>query len=78
MFKERHLPKLIFLTPIMTVGLLTLFILSFFIFIERANLHVESLSLEQKLLQTQKTTLVSEIQKVFAYFDYHLKMLPNA
>ena len=55
MFKERHLPKLIFLTPIMTVGLLTLFILSFFIFIERANLHVESLSLEQKLLQTQKT-----------------------
>ncbi len=75
MFKERHLPKLIFLTPIMTVGLLTLFILSFFIFIERANLHVESLSLEQKLLQTQKTTLVSEIQKVFSYFDYHLKML---
>lgn len=75
MFKERHLPKLIFLTPIMTVGLLTLGILSFFIFIERANLHVESEALEQKLLHTQKTVLASEIQKVFAYFDYHLKML---
>ena len=54
MFKERHLPKLIFLTPIMTVGLLTAFILSFFNFIDRANLHVGSLSLEQKLLQTKK------------------------
>jgi signal transduction histidine kinase len=59
----------------MTVGLLTLLILSFFIFIERANLRVESLALEEKLLQSQKTTLVFEIEKVVAYFDYHLKML---
>lgn len=75
MFKEKHLPKLIFLTPIVTIGLLTLFILSFFIFIERANLHVESAALEQKLLQNQKTTLVAEIQKVVNYFEYHLSML---
>ena len=75
MFKEKHLPKLIFLTPVMTVGLLTLLILSFFIFIERANLRVESMALEEKLLHNQKTTLVSEINKVVAYFDYHIQTL---
>ena len=75
MFKEKHLPKLIFLTPVMTVGLLTLFILSFFIVSERANLRVESAALEEKLLQGQKTILVAEVQKIFAYFEYHMGML---
>jgi signal transduction histidine kinase len=75
MFKEKHLPKLIFITPIMTVGLLTLFILSFFIVSERANLRVESAALEEKLLQGQKTILVAEVQKIFAYFEYHMGML---
>lgn len=75
MFKEKHLAKLIFLTPIVTIGLLTLFTLSFFISMERANLNVESQSLEQKLLQQQKTVLVNEIQKVFQYFEYHLSMM---
>jgi len=75
MFEEKHLAKLIFLTPIVTIGLLTLFTLSFFISIERANLNVESQALEQKLLQQQKTVLVNEIQKVFQYFEYHLAMM---
>jgi len=75
MFTEKHLPKLIFITPIMTVGLLTLFILSFFIVSERANLRVESTALEEKLLHGQKTILVAEVQKIFAYFEYHFVML---
>ena len=75
MFKEKHLSKLIFLTPIVTIALLTLFTLSFFISMERANLNVESQALEQKLLQQQKAMLVNEIQKVFNYFEYHLDMM---
>lgn len=75
MFKEKYLPKLIFLTPLVTIILLTLFILSFFISMERANLNVESNALEQKFLQQQKAVLVNEIQKVFNYFEYHLEMM---
>lgn len=75
MFKEKHLPRLIFLTPIATVGLLTLFILIFFSVVERANLNVESSALEQKLLHQQKTTLASEITKVVHYFEYHRTLL---
>ncbi len=75
MFKEKYLSKLIFLTPIVTIALLTFFTLSLFISMERANLNVESQALEQKLLQQQKAMLVSEIQKVFNYFEYHLSMM---
>lgn len=65
MFHEKHLPKLIFLTPLVTIVVLTLFILSFFISMERANLNTESKALEQKFLIQQKSVLASEIQKVF-------------
>jgi signal transduction histidine kinase len=75
MFSEKHLPKLIFLTPLVTIVLLTLFILSFFISMERANLNVESRALEQKYLVQQKAVLANEIQKVFNYFDYHIETM---
>lgn len=75
MFQEKHLPKLIFLTPIVTIILLTLVILSFFISIERANLRIESEALEKQLLTQQKTTLSYEIQKVFHYFEYHMRIM---
>ncbi|MDD3342847.1 MAG: cache domain-containing protein [Sulfurospirillaceae bacterium] len=75
MFQEKHLPKLIFITPIVTIVLLTFFILSFFIFIERANLRFESEALEKQLLSQQKTTLSYEVQKVFNYFEYHSRTM---
>lgn len=75
MFHEKHLPKLIFLTPLVTIVVLTLFILSFFISMERANLNTESKALEQKFLIQQKSVLASEIQKVFNYFEYHIEMM---
>lgn len=75
MFQEKHLPKLIFLTPIVTIVLLTFFILSFFISVERANLRLESEALEKQLLSQQKTTLSYEIQKVFNYFEYHIRTM---
>jgi len=75
MFKEKYLPKLIFLTPLVTIVLLTLFILSFFISMERANLNRESMALEKKFVQQQKAVLVNEVQKVFNYFEYHLAMM---
>jgi len=75
MFKEKYLSKLIFLTPLVTIILLTLFILSFFISMERANLNSESKALEQKFVQQQKAVLSHEVQKVFNYFDYHLAIM---
>lgn len=75
MFNEKHLPKLIFLTPLVTIVLLTVFTLSFFISMERANLNVESKALEQKFLMQQKAVLANEIQKIFHYFDYHIEMM---
>ncbi len=77
LFSEKNIPKLIILTPIFTVIILTSFITFFLINSQNQYFKKQSISLEKEYIKKQKSLLVSEVNSVIKYIDYHRKNLKN-
>lgn len=72
MFSERNIPKLIILTPIITVFLVAFFTIYFFIQNQNNYFEEESIRVEKEYLQRQKDILKKEIDYVINYIEYHV------
>ncbi|MGE4444879.1 MAG: cache domain-containing protein [Candidatus Altimarinota bacterium] len=72
MFSERNIPKLIILTPIITVFLVAFFTIYFFIQNQNNYFEEESIRVEKEYLQRQKDILKKEIDYVINYVEYHV------
>jgi len=76
-FSEKNTPKLIVLTPILTILILTISITYFFIDSQYRYFAKQSEILEQDYIKKQKELLVFEVNRVINYIDYHLKNFKN-
>ncbi len=73
MFSEKNIPKLIILTPIVTVLLIAFFTIYFFIQNQYKYFEDESRRVEKEFILKQKNILKKEINSVISYIDYHEK-----
>ncbi len=71
MFSEKNIPKLIVITPIVTVLLIAFFTIYFFISTQENYFAEESRHIEQEYIQRQKKTLQREISSVINYLEHH-------
>ncbi len=71
LFSEKNIPKLIILTPIFTIIILSLFVTSFLIDSQNSYFKSQSKVLETKYILKQKALLVSQVNRVIDYIDYH-------
>lgn len=75
MFTEKNLPKLIILTPIITIIILFIVILYYFIKSQNDYFVKESHLLEQEYINKQKVVLQNEVSGIFDYINYHKKLM---
>lgn len=73
MFSEKNIPKLIILTPIITVILVAFFTIYFFIQNQNNYFEEESNRLEQEYIQRQENILAKEVAYVINYIEFHVK-----
>ena len=72
MFSERNIPKLIILTPIITVLLVAFFTIYFFIQNQYNYFEEESIRLEKEYLQIQEDILKKEVDYIVNYIEFHV------
>ncbi|MFK5880809.1 MAG: cache domain-containing protein [Sulfurospirillum sp.] len=77
LFSEKNISKLIILTPIFTIILLTSFVTSFLINSQNSYFKEQSKTLENRYILKQKALLVSQVNRVIDYIDYHRMKLSN-
>ena len=77
LFSEKNIPKLIILTPIFTIIILSAFVTSFLIDSQNSYFKEQSKILEKKYILKQKALLVSQVNRVIDYIDYHRVKLSN-
>ena len=77
LFSEKNIPKLIILTPIFTIIILSAFVTSFLIDSQNSYFKEQSKILETKYILKQKALLVSQVNRVIDYIDYHRLKLTN-
>ncbi|PHR72976.1 MAG: histidine kinase [Arcobacter sp.] len=75
MFTEKNIPKLIILTPIVTIIILFIVILYYFIKSQNDYFLKESHLLEQEYINKQKVVLQNEVSGIFDYINYHKKLM---
>jgi len=73
LFSEKNIPKLIILTPIITVILVAFFTIYFFIQNQNNYFEEESNRLEQEYIQRQENILAKEVAYVINYIEFHVK-----
>ena len=73
MFTEKNIPKLIIVTPVVTVLIGAFFTIYFFVKQQNVYFKEESLRVEAEYLQKQKNILKKEINYIINYIDYHIK-----
>jgi len=71
MFSEKQIPKLIILTPIITVLLIAFFTIYLFVTTQNRYFAEESVLIEQEYLSRQKKILQREISSVIHYLEQH-------
>ena len=71
MFSEKNIPKLIILTPIVTVILIAFFTIYFFIQNQNSYFEEESQRSEKEYILKQKNILKKEVDSVIFYLNYH-------
>ena len=78
LFNERSLPKLIIITPLLLVAIITTFITSFYSERIESFVQEDSQSLIKEYIQTQKTKSESLVKQLILMFDYtHSKIEQN-
>ncbi len=77
LFSEKNIPKLIILTPIFTIIILTAFVTLFMINSQNKYFENQSNLLEKQYILKQKALLVSKVNEVIKYIDYHRINLKN-
>ncbi|WP_331773903.1 sensor histidine kinase [Sulfurospirillum sp. 1612] len=75
MFNEKNIPRLIILTPILTIIVLVILILYSFIKTQQDYFLQESTQLEKNYLAQQKNLLQKEVDDVFSYIKYHKNLM---
>ena len=73
MFSEKNIPKLIILTPIVTIILITFFNIYFFIQNQNSYFKEESIRVENDYINKQENILKREVESVINYIDFQLK-----
>lgn len=73
MFSEKNIPKLIILTPIITVFLIAFFTIYFFVKTQYDYFEEESIRVEEQYLAKQKHILQKEIEYVINYIQHHVE-----
>jgi signal transduction histidine kinase len=71
MFSEKNIPKLIILTPIITVFLIAFFTIYLFVTTQNRYFADESVVIGQEYLSKQKKILQREISSVIHYLEHH-------
>ncbi len=71
LFSEKNIPKLIILTPIFTIIILTSFVTFFLINSQNRYFENQSAMLEKQYILKQKALLVSKVNEVIKYIEYH-------
>ena len=77
MFSEKNIPKLIILTPIITVILIAFFTIYFFVNTQYEYFEEESILVEKEYLSKQKNVLKKEIDYIINYIEYHVSRNKN-
>ena len=77
LFSEKNIPKLIIITPIFTIIILTLFVTVFLIRTQNRYFENQSTILEKQYILKQKALLVSKVNEVIRYIDYHRRNINN-
>jgi signal transduction histidine kinase len=77
LFSEKNIPKLIILTPIFTIIILTLFVTLFLVDSQNRYFENQSILLEKQYILKQKALLVSKVNETIKYIDYHRRHLKN-
>tara|TARA_B100001063_G_scaffold228887_1_gene240620 strand:- start:2767 stop:4287 length:1521 start_codon:yes stop_codon:yes gene_type:complete len=72
LFSEKNLPKLIILTPIITVILIAFFTLYFFVKNQNDYFEEESIRVETDYINKQKNILKKEINYIINYIEHHV------
>jgi signal transduction histidine kinase len=72
MFSEKNLPKLIILTPIITVIFIAFFTIYFFVQNQNNYFEEESFRIEKEYIQKQKNILKKEIDYIINYIEHHV------
>ena len=71
MFSEKNIPKLIILTPVVTVLLIAFFTIYFFVTTQESYFGEESAHIEQEYIARQKKRMQREISSVIHYLKQH-------
>jgi len=72
-FTEKNIPKLIILTPVITVLIGAFFTIYFFVKQQNDYFKEESLRLETEYIQKQKNILKKEIDYIINYINHHIQ-----
>ena len=72
MFSEKNIPKLIILTPIVTVVLIAFLTIYFFIQNQNNYFEEESIRVEKEYIQRQEDILKKEVDYVINYIEFHV------
>jgi signal transduction histidine kinase len=72
LFSEKNIPRLIILTPIITVILVAFFTIYFFIQNQNNYFEEESIRVEKEYLQRQENILKKEVDYIINYIEYHV------
>lgn len=73
MFREKNLPKLIILTPIITVLFIAFFTIYFFVKNQYDYFEEESIRLEDEYILKQKNILKKEVDYIVNYIEFRVK-----
>ena len=73
MFTEKNIPKLIIVTPVITVLLGAFFTIYFFVKQQNDYFKEESLRVETEYIQKQKNILKKETDYIINYINHHIK-----
>ncbi len=77
LFSEKNIPKLIIITPIFTIILLTIFVTIFLISSQNRYFENQSTMLEKQYILKQKALLVSKVNEVINYINYYRINIKN-
>ena len=72
LFSEKNIPKLIILTPIVTVVLIAFLTIYFFIQNQNNYFEEESIRVEKEYIQRQEDILKKEVDYVINYIEFHV------
>ncbi len=75
MFKEKNIPKLIILTPIFSIIILSTILLYSIIKTQNEYFKEESKEFEKEYINKQKVILKEEIQNIFNYINYNQSLM---